>query len=61
MFTGNFPLKQKKSLLKTSLYLSNFNGCDRARGGVAVVVSDSVPHRPININTSLQATAVSIS
>ena len=44
-----------------SIYQSNFNGCDRARGGVAVVVSDSVPHRQININTSLQATALSIS
>ena len=49
------------SLKHHSIYQSNLNGCDRARGGVAVVVSDSVPHRQININTSLQATALSIS
>ena len=51
----------KVSLKNHSIYHSNLNGGDRARGGVAIVVNKSVPQRTINVNTSLQATAVSIS
>ena len=51
----------KASLKNHSIYHSNLNGGDRARGGVAIVVNDSVPKRTINVNTSLRATAVSIS
>ena len=53
--------KVKVSLKHYSIYQSNFNGGDRARGGVAVLVNNCIPHRTVNANTSLQATAVSIS
>ena len=51
----------KVSLRHHSIYHSNLNVGDRARGGLAVLVNNSVPHRTVNVDTSLQATAVSIS
>ena len=51
----------KVSLKYHSIYQSNFNGGNRARGGVAVVVNNSVPHRTVNVSTTLQATVVNIS
>ena len=44
-----------------NIYHSNLIRGDRVRGGVAILVNNSVPHRTVNVNTSLQATAVSIS
>ena len=43
----------KISLKHDSIYQSNFNGGDKARGGVAIEVNNSVPHRTINVNNSL--------
>ena len=51
----------KESLKHHTIYPSNLNGGDRIRGVVAVLVNNTVPHRTVNVNTSLQATAVSIS
>ena len=56
-----FSDTNKISLKHHYIYQSNFNGGDKARGGVAIAVNNSVPHCTINVNTSLQATAVSIS
>ena len=50
----------KVSLKHYSIYQSNFNRGDRACEG-AVMVNNCVPHRIVNVSTSLQATAVSIS
>ena len=51
----------KVSLKYHSIYQLNFNAGNRAREGVAVVVNNSVPHRTVNVSTTLQATVVNIS
>ena len=44
-----------------SCYLKSSGLGDQACWGVAVIVNNSVPHRPVTLNTKLQATAVRIS
>ena len=44
-----------------SMYNTYFADGNRARGGVTVVVNNSIPHRLIPLNTTLQAVAVRIS
>ena len=44
-----------------SCYLKHFSGNDKASGGVAVIVNNCVPHHSVNLDTTLQAVAVSIS
>ena len=56
-----FSDTSKVSLKQHTIYHSNIYGGDRIRGGVAVLVNNTVPHRTVNVDTSLQATAVSIS
>ena len=42
-------------------YFKHCSDYDKASGGVAIIVNNSVPHRPINLVTTLQAVAVNIS
>ena len=44
-----------------SCYFKHFNGNDKASGGVAVIVNNSVPHHSVKLDSTLQAVAVSIS
>ena len=44
-----------------SCYFKHFSGNDKASGGVAVIVNNCVPHHSINLDTTLQAVAVTIS
>ena len=44
-----------------SCYFKHFNDNDKASGGVAVIVNNSTPHHSLQLNTTLQAIAVSIS
>ena len=44
-----------------SCYFQNCNNNDKASGGVAVIVNNSVPHRSVRLDSTLQAVAVSVS
>ena len=45
----------KFTLKYHSCYFTHCSYNDKASGGVAVIVNNSVPHRPINLVTTLQA------
>ena len=51
----------KFTLKYHSCYFTHCSYNDKASGGVAIIVNNSVPHRPINLVTTLQAVAVNIS
>ena len=51
----------KFSLKYHSCYFKHCGGCDKASGGVAVIVNNIVPHHSLKLDSSLQAVAVSIS
>ena len=51
----------KFTLKYHSCYLKNCFDNDKASGGVAVIVSNSVPHHVLKLETTLQAVAVNIS
>ena len=51
----------KFSLKYHACYFKHCGGGDKASGGVAVIVNNSVPHHSIKLDSSLQAVAVSIS
>ena len=53
--SDNFNLKYH------SCYFKHFTGNDKASGGVAVIVNDSVPDHSVKLDSTLQAVAVSIS
>ena len=44
-----------------SCYFKNFTDNDKASGGVAVIVNNSIPHHFVRLETTLQAIAVNIS
>ena len=44
-----------------SCYFQNCTDNDKASGGVAVIVNNSVPHRSVRLDSTLQAVAVSVS
>ena len=44
-----------------SCYLKHCTDNDKASGGVAVIVNNTVPHRSVKLNSTFQAVAVSIS
>ena len=44
-----------------SCYFQNCTDNDKASGGVAVIVNNSVPHRSVRLDSTLQAIAVSVS
>ena len=44
-----------------SCYFKNFTDNDKASGGVAVIVNNSIPHYFVRLETTLQAVAVNIS
>ena len=51
----------KFSLKYHACYFKHCGGGDKASGGVAMIVNNSVPHHSIKLDSSLQAVAVSIS
>ena len=51
----------KFTLKYHSCYLKNCFDNDKASGGVPVIVSNSVPHHVLKLETTLQAVAVNIS
>ena len=44
-----------------SCYFKNCSDNDKASGGVAVIVNNSIPHHVVKLDTTLQAVAVNIS
>ena len=61
-FAGDFYKRLRQFTLKYhSCYFQHCTDNDKASGGVAVIVNNSIPHHSVKLDSTLQAVAVSIS